>query len=67
MSGNVHVIEKNKAVLVADKKEIGLEINADKTKHMVMSRDQNAGRRHRIKIDNSSFEKWNSSNIWEQP
>jgi len=38
-------------------KEIGLEVNADKTKFMVMSRDQNAGRRHNIKIDNKSFEK----------
>jgi hypothetical protein len=37
-------------------KEIGLEVNADKTKHMVMSRDQNAGRSHSIKNDNSSFE-----------
>ena len=27
------------------------------TKHMVTSRDQNAGRSHSIKIDNSSFEK----------
>jgi hypothetical protein len=32
--------------------EIGLEINADKTKYMVMSRDQNAGRSHSIKMDN---------------
>ena len=28
----------------------GLEINADKTKYMVMSRDQTAGRSHSIKI-----------------
>ena len=28
-----------------------------KTKYMVMSRDQNAGRSHNIKIDNSSFER----------
>jgi len=35
--------------------ETGLEINADKTKYMVMSRDQNAGRSHSMKIDNSSF------------
>ena len=38
-------------------KEIELEVNADKTKYMIMSRDQNTGRSHRIKIDNSSFER----------
>ena len=28
-----------------------------KLKHMVMSRDQNTGRIHKIKIDNKSFER----------
>jgi len=37
-----------------------------KTKYMVMSRHQNAGRSHNIKTDNSYLEKWNSSDIWEQ-
>jgi hypothetical protein len=37
--------------------EIGLEINVDKTKYMVISRDQNAGRNHSIKTDNSFFER----------
>ena len=37
--------------------KIGLEVNAHKTKYMVMSWHQNAGRRHDIKIDNSSFER----------
>jgi hypothetical protein len=32
-------------------KETGLEVNADKTKYLDMSRDQIAGRRHRMKID----------------
>jgi hypothetical protein len=31
-------------------------VNADKTKYMVMSRDQDAGRSHSRKIDNSLFE-----------
>ena len=38
-------------------KESGLEVNADKTEYMVMSRDRNAGRSHNAKIDNSSFER----------
>ena len=38
-------------------KETELEGNADKTNYMVMSRDQNAGRSHIMKTDNSSFEK----------
>ena len=32
-------------------------MNADKTKYMVMSRYQNAGRTDNIKTDNSSFER----------
>jgi len=48
--------EKAKAFVVASK-EIGLEVNADKTKYMVTSRDQTAGRSHSMKTDNSSFER----------
>ena len=38
-------------------KETGLEVNADKMKYTVMSRDRNAGRGHSVKIDNSSIER----------
>ena len=38
-------------------KEIGLEVNTDESKYMVISRDQNAERSHSMKIDNSSFER----------
>jgi len=37
--------------------ESGLEGNAVITKYMVMCRDQNVGRNHSIKIDNSPFER----------
>jgi hypothetical protein len=37
------IIEKAEVLVVAAK-ETKLEVNADKTKYMVMSRDQNAGR-----------------------
>ena len=49
--------QKNTQTLVATSKEIGLEVNADETKYMVMSQDQNAGQNDKIKIDNSSSER----------
>jgi hypothetical protein len=54
--GSVYTIKENAEALVDASTEIGLEVNADKTKYMVMSRDQTAGRSHKIKIDNSPFE-----------
>ena len=48
-------MKENAGSLVLASKEIGLEVNADKSKYMVMCRDQNAGRIHSIKTDNSSF------------
>ena len=50
---SVHTIKKNKVALVIASKEIGLEVNADKTKYMVMSRDQIAEGSHDIKTGNS--------------
>ena len=40
-----------------DSKESGLAVNADKTKYMVMSREQTAGLSHTMKVDNSSIER----------
>jgi hypothetical protein len=48
---------KNIETLVVVSKASGLEVNEDNTKYMVVSRDRNAGRRHNIKIDNSSCER----------
>jgi hypothetical protein len=55
LGGSVHTVKENAEALVAATKEIGLEVNGDKTKYMVMSRDQNAGRSYSMKTDNSSF------------
>jgi hypothetical protein len=38
-------------------KDIGLEINAEKTKYMIMSRHPNSGQNQNIRIANESFEK----------
>jgi hypothetical protein len=57
LGGSVHAIKKNTEALVVASREIGLEVNAEKTNYMVMSRDQNAGRNHNIKIDNKFIER----------
>jgi hypothetical protein len=46
--GSVQTVKENGEALVVCSKEIGLEVNADKTKYMVMARDQNAVRIHNI-------------------
>jgi sorting nexin-29 len=57
LGGSIHSIKKNTEALVVASKETGLEANVEKTKYMVMSRGQNAGHNHNIKIDNKSFER----------
>ena len=43
VGGSVHTIKENVEALVLAGKEIVLEVNADKTKYIVMSQDQKAG------------------------
>jgi hypothetical protein len=57
LGGCVHAITKNTEALVVASKEIGLEVNAEKTKYMVMSRNPNAGQNHNIKPGNISLER----------
>ena len=68
LGGSAHTMKENAEALLVATKEIGLEVNADKTEYMVMSRDRNAGRGHSVKIDNmsSSLKGWKSSNICER-
>jgi hypothetical protein len=57
LGGSVHTLKENAKALVVDGKKSGLEINTDKTKYVVMSRDQNARRSHNYKTNNGSFER----------
>ena len=50
LGGSVHIVKENAEALLFGSKEIGLDVNADKTEYMVMSRDQNVGRSHSMKI-----------------
>jgi hypothetical protein len=43
--------------VIVGSKEIGLEVNDDKTKYMIISRDQYAGWIHNINIGSGSFER----------
>jgi hypothetical protein len=42
---------------------VGLEVNTEETKYMVMSHHQNAAQNYTLLIANKSFEMWQSSNI----
>jgi len=66
LGGRVHTIQENAEALVVAGRENGVEENADKTKYMVTSRDQNTGRSHSIKTDNSSFERVEELKYLEQ-
>ena len=59
LGGSVHTrtIKQNTKALVFASKKTGLEVNADKTKYMVMSQDQYAGRNNNTRTDNNSFER----------
>jgi hypothetical protein len=56
LGDNIDIVNKNTEILIDARKEVGLEVNVEKTKYMLVSRDQNAGQNRKIKIGNSSFE-----------
>jgi hypothetical protein len=53
---NRDTIQKNTKALLDASKEVGLEVNPDKTKYMLVSRCEKAEQRQSIKIGNRPFE-----------
>ncbi|KAJ4446286.1 hypothetical protein ANN_12981 [Periplaneta americana] len=53
---NPQTIRENTEILLEASKAIGLEVNPEKTKYMIMSRDENIVRNGKIKIGDLSFE-----------
>jgi hypothetical protein len=56
LGDNIDTIKKNTETVIDASKEVGLEINVDKTEYMLLSRHQNVGQNWEIKITNRSFE-----------
>jgi hypothetical protein len=56
LGGNINVINKNTEAVVEAIKEVGLEVNAEKTKYMFMSHRQTTRQNLYIKVANKSVE-----------
>jgi hypothetical protein len=55
LGDNINIINQNTGTLIDSRKEVGLEVNVEKTKYMLVSRDQNAGENRDIKTGNRQF------------
>jgi hypothetical protein len=56
LEDNIDNIKKNTETLIDASKEVGLEVNAERTKCTLLPRHQNTGQNHDIKIANRLFE-----------
>jgi hypothetical protein len=53
---NINTIKKNKETLLQANREVGLEVNTEKTKYIVVSFHQNVRQNYNFLIDDKSFE-----------
>jgi hypothetical protein len=56
LGDSVNTIKKNSETLLEASKDIAQEINAEKTKYMIMSHHPNSGQNQNIRMANESFE-----------
>jgi hypothetical protein len=56
LGDNIDTLKKNTDTLIDASKEVGLEMNVEKPKYMLLSRHQNLVQNRDIKIANRSFE-----------
>jgi hypothetical protein len=56
---------ENTETLTEISKEVGLEVNTEETKYILLSPHQNAGQNHDVNQLTDPLKLWHSSNIWE--
>jgi hypothetical protein len=56
--GDTDTVKKNTATLIDASKEVGLEVNAEKTKYMLLSRHQNSGQNYNIEGSQQILWNW---------
>jgi biotin operon repressor len=66
LGANIDTIKKNIETVIDSSKEVGLEINVEKTKYKLLSHQQNIGQNRDIKIATDHLKMCHSSNIWGQ-
>jgi hypothetical protein len=65
LGDNIDTIKKSTQTLIDASKEIGPEVNTEKTKYMSLSCHQNARQNHDIKMGNSVLKIWHNLDIWK--
>jgi hypothetical protein len=55
LGDNIGTLKRTTQTLIDTSKEVGLEVNTEKTKFMLLSRQQNAGNNHDIMIAKRCF------------
>jgi hypothetical protein len=65
LGDNVDTMKKNTRTLIDASKDVGLEVNIEETRYVLLSRHQNAGQNQDTEITDV-LKMWHSSDIWER-